>query len=183
RKNEENKFNNYHDFIRSLDIELTITKNDKKNISRISQLTQKTNQFNFTVKRYSEFDIESFMNDPKKTVYTGEVKDKFGCYGLVMMAIISHIDNDIIIDTFLMSCRVIGKLVEKAFLNNILNRYNGINTIIGIYKPTKKNVVVEHFYPDHGFTFDYTDSDGQQFYNVLAPINMNLDLNIEVIDA
>nr|WP_289781173.1 HAD-IIIC family phosphatase [Pectobacterium versatile] len=183
RKSEENKFNNYHDFIRSLGIELTITKNDKKNVNRISQLTQKTNQFNFTVKRYSEADIELFMDDPQKSVYTGEVKDKFGCYGLVIIAIINHVNNDVIIDSFLMSCRVIGKLVEKAFLDNILNSYDNLNKVVGIYKPTKKNVVVENFYPENGFIFDYTDSDDQRFYHALSPINMKLDLNIEVINA
>lgn len=183
RKSEENKFNNYHDFIRSLGIELTITKNDKKNVNRISQLTQKTNQFNFTVKRYSEADIELFMDDPQKSVYTGEVKDKFGCYGLVIIAIINHVNNDVIIDSFLMSCRVIGKLVEKAFLDNILNSYDNLNKVVGIYKPTKKNVVVENFYPENGFIFDYIDSDDQRFYHALSPINMKLDLNIEVINA
>lgn len=183
RKNEEAKFNNYHDFINSLNIELTIKKNDKENIKRISQLTQKTNQFNLTVKRYSEADIHSLMNDQQKTVYTGEVKDKFGDYGLVIMIVIDNIGGDVVIDSFLMSCRIIGKLIEKVFIDSVMKGCNGQGKIIGIYKPTKKNIVVENFYPDNGFFLHHIDGDGCMIYHASIPMKMNLDLNIEVINA
>ncbi|MBN3161403.1 HAD-IIIC family phosphatase [Pectobacterium brasiliense] len=180
REKEAASFNDYSDFIKSLNIEVTIRKNDKKSISRISQLTQKTNQFNFTTKRYSESDIENMINSEKKDIYTGEVTDKFGKYGLVIMAIIDSKSDDIIIDSFLMSCRVIGKMVEKVFIYNVLEPYKHKHKIVGLYKPTKKNILVEDFYSDNGFVFHHIDSLGQKNYYATKLVDLSATFNIEV---
>ncbi|MEO1923863.1 MAG: hypothetical protein ABGX25_05050 [Nautiliaceae bacterium] len=110
----------YEDFLESLNIKLTFYKDDERFIPRLAQLTQKTNQFNLTTKRYTEKDIEKFINSKNYVVYALEYEDIFGNEGIIGESIVK-IENDIAyIDTFLLSCRVIGRRVEYNFLNKIL---------------------------------------------------------------
>ena len=121
---------------------------------RISQLTLKTNQFNLTTKRYQEEDIKNFSQDNKKIVGCAQIEDKFGDNGITSAYIIKK-DNDEewSIDTFLLSCRVIGRGVEEGILDYIINeaRKNNVKRIIGNFIPTKKNKPSESFLPNFGF--------------------------------
>lgn len=155
REKAKNSYDTIEDYLASLEIELKIIKNDPSYIPRISQLTQKTNQFNLTTKRYTESQIEEFMTGNNHFVYAMFVKDKFGDNGLTGACILKRDEADpenLIIDTFLMSCRVIGRNIEYAFLTSIVESVanNGYNKITADFFPTKKNMQVMCFYENAG---------------------------------
>ncbi len=155
RVEQKSTFLNINDYINTLDIKIKINLNDKNNISRISQLTQKTNQFNLSTKRYSESEIENFMNDNTKFVFSTVYEDKFGNEGVVSVLIAELTSQtSICIDTFLMSCRVIGRNVEKTILKktiDVLLKKHRIDTVNMIFNPTKKNILAQEFYKKCGF--------------------------------
>ncbi len=141
------------DYYRYLEMEVSVSRADEFAIPRISQLTQKTNQFNLTTHRYSESEIISLIRDKKADIYLLELKDQFGSSGIVGVAIVKSGGSTAIIDTFLLSCRVIGRGAEDVLLNVciMLARQNDCDTLIGMYKASKKNGQVEGFYRDRKF--------------------------------
>ena len=158
RKNIKSTFNSIDDYIASLEIELTIVKNDKSHMPRIAQLTQKTNQFNLTTCRYTESQIDYFIRDTKHQVYAMFVKDKFGDSGLTGVCIIKEDEKNpkkVLIDSLLMSCRIIGRNIEFAYVNYIINDLaaKGYQKLIAKYHPTPKNSQVEDFYEKEGLYF------------------------------
>jgi len=140
-------------YLKALNIKITIEKANKFNIPRISQLTQKTNQFNLTTKRYMEEDIKRISNNDDYLVFCIQVEDKFGDNGIVGNAIVEKKSQKWIIDTFLLSCRVIGRRIEDAMLCYILKQAEiaGAKKLIGHYIPTKKNIPAKDFYTNNGF--------------------------------
>jgi FkbH-like protein len=152
RKNERNKFETLGQYLISLELKLDIFVNDRNNVQRAAQLTQKTNQFNFTTHRYTESEIEHFMTSADTVVYVFGVRDRFGDYGITGMAIVKKNGSHAEIDTFLMSCRVLGRNIEKAFLNLVLKDLRNAAVVRARYIPTMKNRQVESFYEDFGFT-------------------------------
>jgi FkbH-like protein len=152
RENLKNCFSTIEEYILSLKMVLTVCEAKQKHISRISQLTQKTNQFNFSTKRYSELDIETFLRNENYKTWIGSVKDKFGDYGIVIL-IIAKIENDVaIIDTFLMSCRIIGRFIENAFIEAVFKNLIQVNKIICCYIPNEKNSLLIGKAEDLGFS-------------------------------
>jgi len=140
----------YEDFLKSLDIKLTFYINDDRFVQRYAQMTQKTNQFNLTTKRYTINDIKNFLQDAKTTIIAVEYKDKFANEGIIGLVILIDKAEFIEIDTFLLSCRVLKRNVEKAIFKKIDELF-GDKDIIGIYKPTKKNMQVKDLYLQFGF--------------------------------
>lgn len=152
RASEQAKFTDLTDFIRSLDIQIDIIKANEFNIPRIAQMTQKTNQFNLTTQRYTEADINAFINKGYD-IYCISVKDKFGDNGITGEIIIS-IDGEVAyIDTLLLSCRILGKDIEKAFVKSVLNLIysKGIRKVKAKYIATAKNSQVSDFFDKLGF--------------------------------
>ena len=145
---------NLQDFLKQLNISVKIKNADKYTIPRISQLTLKTNQFNLTTRRYQEEDIRKFSQDKDKIVECAQVQDKFGDNGITGVYIINK-DNKLqwTIDTFLLSCRVIGRGVEDGVLSQIIEkaRTEGVSKVRGEYIKTKKNKPAENFFPAFGF--------------------------------
>ncbi|MBF0474265.1 MAG: HAD family hydrolase [Deltaproteobacteria bacterium] len=141
-------------YYRSLEMVVVIRLADEFSIPRIAQQTQKTNQFNLTTRRYTEADIRSFVTHPDYDVFYLDLKDRFGGSGIVGTCILKYEQDRAIIDTFLLSCRVLGRGVEEAFLSRALKRAKGqgCRTTVGEYLPTAKNGQVAEFYPKHGFT-------------------------------
>jgi FkbH-like protein len=151
------------DYLKSLKMKMTIGLNDKSLVTRLAQLTQKTNQFNLTTRRYSEKDIAEMISADNFSVYHFSLADNFGDSGIVGLAIIEReTNNRARLDTFLMSCRVIGRLAEQAFLSTILSNLKslGIEKLSADYIPTRKNILVENFLPENGF---YKTTDGSYF--------------------
>ena len=145
---------NLQDFLKHLNISVKIKNADKYTIPRISQLTLKTNQFNLTTRRYQEEDIRKFSQDKYKIVECAQIQDKFGDNGITCVYIINK-DNkqQWTIDTFLLSCRVIGRGVEDGILYQIIEkaRKEGVSKVRGEYIKTKKNKPAENFFPAFGF--------------------------------
>jgi len=153
RKELQSKAVSYEDFLKSLQIELKIYTDDWRFKTRLAQLTQKTNQFNLTTRRYTESDIASFLADPKIVVYALEYRDVFGSEGIVGEAIVKIEGEVSFIDTFLMSCRVMGRNVEYKFIKFILEdlKSRGVRKVYAEYIPTKRNICVKDFYRKAGF--------------------------------
>ena len=157
---EKNKisFSSIEDYLASLEIELTVVKNDKSYIPRIAQLTQKTNQFNLTTHRYTESQLEYFTSDNKHFVYAMFVKDKFGDNGLTGVCIVKEDENNsknVILDSFMMSCRIIGRNIEFVFIGYIIKELanKGYKTLYSDYIQSSKNALVENFYDKVGFNY------------------------------
>jgi FkbH-like protein len=141
------------EYLASLEMVLTISKATDFAIPRIAQLTQKTNQFNLTTRRYSEDEIRSFASNDCSDVYFAELNDKFDSSGIIAVAIVKRDGQEADIDTFLMSCRVIGRGVEDAMVAHIVgeSKEKGVIQIRGHYLPTAKNGQVADFYETLGF--------------------------------
>lgn len=153
---------NYEDFLRSLDISLKVEPINDVTIVRAAQMTQKTNQFNLTTKRYTVDDIRSILSNGGKA-WTLSVSDKFGDSGITGLFILTSNGT---IDTMLMSCRVLGKGIEEAFVKYVLSvlKKNGMTEIRSSYSPTAKNVQVKDFWEKIGFALTNISEDGQREY-------------------
>jgi FkbH-like protein len=149
-KREFTSIEQYH---QSLEMVVEFTFPDACAMPRIAQLTQKTNQFNFTTKRYTEADIASFAESECSDVFYMRLRDKFGNYGIVGVCVLSYENSEATIDSLLMSCRVLGRYVEDAFLHQALDlaHYRRCKIIWGLYCRTRKNSQVETYYIDRGF--------------------------------
>lgn len=154
RKEAELSFSNLDDYYKSLEMKAYISVNNPAQVSRVAQLTQKTNQFNLTTRRYSNEEIKSFMSSSENKVYTLRLVDKFGDNGIVLVAIVKIGDIEWVIDTLLMSCRVIGRQAETALLNFILTQAekSGVTSVVGQFIATKKNAPSANFFKEHSFT-------------------------------
>ena len=141
-------------FINNLDIKFKLYVDDDRFIERTAQLTQKTNQFNMTTKRYTVKDIATFIESKEFFVFDLEYEDRFNNEGIVCASIVKVDHDTAIIDTFLMSCRVIGRNVEFNFLDEIIKFLcvmpKGLNILKAEYISTKKNYVAENFYTIYG---------------------------------
>lgn len=141
RAQAQAQFTNMEDFLRSLEMELTIAEATDVTIPRIAQMTQKTNQFNLTTHRYTEDDIRAMLADGAK-IWTLAVRDKFGDNGITGLMIVTRQGE---VDTLLMSCRVLGKGIEKAFVKTVLSRLE-MPVLRAKYIPTEKNGQVADFW-------------------------------------
>lgn len=145
RKQQQASFTNMEEYLQSMEMKLRIEKVNAATLQRVAQLTQKTNQFNLTTYRYTEADIQR-MVDEGADVWTLTISDKFGDYGLTGVMIVANGK----IDTLLMSCRVLGKGIEMAFVKKVLSEYKG--EIKAEYISTAKNSQVAEFYDKLGMS-------------------------------
>ena len=153
RDNQQALFTDFNDYVRSLEIRLTIAEATPLTIERVAQMTQKTNQFNLTTQRYTDADIQELIRTGAQVI-TLSVADKFGDNGITGLMILTFEDSQTaVIDTFLMSCRILGKGIEYAFANHVLQGlFSGrVTSIRANYRPTAKNTQVADFYPKLGF--------------------------------
>ncbi|HEX4426380.1 MAG TPA: HAD-IIIC family phosphatase [Terriglobales bacterium] len=162
RSQAEQTFQTKEDFYRYLEQEAEIAPVSPSSLARISQLTQKTNQFNLTTRRYSEPQIEEMAAKPEWQVLSIRVRDRFGDHGLVGVAITRDENEACEIDTLLLSCRVIGRTVETALLSFLGQAAvaRGRSRLSGKFLPTKKNAPAKEFYAQHGFELQTQNSDG-----------------------
>jgi FkbH-like protein len=160
-------FQNVDDYLASLEMVLDIMQADKFTISRISQMTQKTNQFNLTTKRYSDSDIYDFL-DQSALVYCLSVRDKFGDNGVTVASIILIKDGTAYIDSFLLSCRILGRNIESAYLDFLINLVfkKDVKTMRATYIPSDKNRQTEFFYDNNGFELLETKENGEKEYKL-----------------
>jgi len=164
RRESQGSFENLDEFLSQLKMEVAIVSVDENNLSRVSQLTQKTNQFNLTTHRYSEEEIKKFLQIGGK-VWALKVRDKFGDYGLTGVVMAESQGHFWRIDNLLLSCRVLGRGVENALMAYILEqaKKHGASVVRGEYISTKKNKPCENFLADAKFKL-ISQKDGASAY-------------------
>ena len=153
RAQEAASFTDYHEYLLSLSMKADIKAFEPVYMARISQLTNKSNQFNLTTKRMTQDEIEKVSEDDEYITLYGKLTDKFGDNGVVSV-VIGHIIKDALdIELWLMSCRVLKRDMEYAMLDTLVKRAKerGIDKLLGHYYPTAKNAMVKDFYDTLGF--------------------------------
>ena len=156
RKRLRSAFSDMETYLKSLAMELYIKRADKSKLQRIAQMTQKTNQFNLTTKRYTELEIDEMLSDSTIRMYIGSVRDKFGDNGITNLCILKINGKTASIDSFLMSCRVMERKIEYDFLRCIENdlHADGVQKMFATFIPTQKNIPSSDFLSTYGFEKD-----------------------------
>jgi FkbH-like protein len=150
-------------YLRGLDMRMVWKRFDNVGQQRIVQLINKTNQFNLTTRRHTDEDVAAIMADPKSFGLQIRLLDRFGDNGIIAIVIGRMVEHDVVtIDTWLMSCRVLGRQVEPTTLNltAAMAKELGAKKLIGHYVPTKKNGMVRDHYAKLGFETVSTAEDG-----------------------
>jgi FkbH-like protein len=162
------------DFYYSLEMRATVDRARPAAFARIAQLTQKTNQFNLTLRRRSEADIAELASSASNEVYVFGLRDRFGDSGQIAVAIIRYEEDAARIDTLLMSCRVLGRGVESFVLAHLAKaaRDRGAARLDGTFVAGPRNAQVADFYPRHGFRAEGGAAD-----------HWSLDLNVATVEA
>ena len=147
-------FASHEDYLISLDLTVTISRDDPGRAARISQLSQKSNQFNLTTVRYTPEDIARLMNDPATTVYALDVADRFGPAGTTGVVVVRRDSQIATVESLLMSCRVLGRGIEQSLWATIVQDAlaEGCEILRGVYRPTAKNGQAADFYDRLGLT-------------------------------
>ncbi|MFX0183985.1 MAG: HAD-IIIC family phosphatase [Candidatus Hodarchaeota archaeon] len=170
RQDLEQQIQSIDEFIKTLEIVVEINYINDLSLSRVVSLLNRTNQFNLTTKRYNENEVKQMSDKRNKfLIYTLRVQDKFGDEGIVGVAIVRKDSTESwSIDSFLMSCRVIGRKIESTFLYRIIKdaQQNKVRNIEAEYIPTKKNVLVKDFYHQNGFKLIEEKYDGSTRWNL-----------------
>jgi len=155
RQQAEESSTNLEDYVRSLELRIRVHSDARAIAPRIAQMTQKTNQFNLTTTRYTEADIARMIGDSRYLVTAISVADRFGDYGVTGLCIVvlSEDETTACIDTLLLSCRVLGRNVEFAFLNYLMKdlRQRGMKRVQALFLSTNKNIQVADFFDRAGF--------------------------------
>ena len=153
------------DYLASLEMKMLVSFNKPAHLARLSQMTQKTNQFNLTTRRYNEQQMQEFISSSEWLVADFSLADVFGHSGIAGLAVV-HLPGEqhAKLDTLLMSCRVIGRHAESAFLQCVLRHLAelGINMVVADFLPTAKNELAKTFLPDQGFELR---QDGRYYWN------------------
>ena len=147
------QFENYDEYLKSLEMKAEIKPFAPVYMARIAELTNKSNQFNLTTKRCSQAEIEKIAADPECITLYGRLEDKFGDNGVVAVTF-GHAEGDVFhIDLWLMSCRVLKRGMEYAMMDELISqaKSRNITKIKGYYYPTAKNKMVRDFYALQGF--------------------------------
>jgi FkbH-like protein len=156
------------DYLRDLRVVVHPGSLNQGDLGRVAQLTQKTNQFNLTTRRYTEAQIKALAATPGCRMETYRVSDRFGDNGLVGVAITRDDSTMCEIDSLLLSCRVIGRGIETAILSRLAAqaRVAGCSHLRGVFRPTAKNDLAAAVYANHGFAEVDTNSEGDVFYDL-----------------
>jgi FkbH-like protein len=163
-------------YLRSLEMKLLIEPIAPPNVARVADLTQRTNQFNLTTPRHSSDSLVAFLEPPRREGHAFRLADRFGDYGLIAVTLLDQDTDAVVIDAFLMSCRVLKRSVEDAILGFLLNRAmaKGASRVRGLYRPSRKNGQVAGFYGAHGFEETARHADGTVVFEraTLSPVEL-----------
>ncbi len=163
RKKQSQKCTNYQDYLQSLEMKGSITPFAPVDLQRIAQLTNKTNQFNLSTKRYTQETLAELSDKPEYFSFAGRLSDCFGDNGLVSVVLGKLSGDTLEIDLWLMSCRVLQRNFEFAMMDQVVKtcKEHKIKQILGSYRPTEKNKMVSDFYATMGFLQDTTSEHGE----------------------
>ena len=161
RKQEMSESLNLDDYIAKLEMVVDIHKMRDSELERVVQLINKTNQFNVTTKRYTQAEVEDIAANPDNAIYVVYSSDKYGDSGLISVIILIGLDVEVRIDTFLMSCRVMGRKLEDVIFDELAAKYQ--KKMIGEFLPTTKNAPVRDLFDRLGFTL-VSDEEDHKLY-------------------
>ena len=154
-------------YLASLRTELAITRAKRDDLPRIHQLFAKTNQFNLTTQRYTPAEVERFIGSPICELWVVRARDRFGDLGTIGAVLLRRDGRILYIDSFVMSCRAMGRGIETAIMNHVKHRLidePGHLELRGRYVPTPRNQPVETFYEDQGFRLLERRDSGEKLY-------------------
>jgi FkbH-like protein len=165
RKSLEASVTDMDSYLESLAMEGSISEFTAVDAPRLSQLINKSNQFNLTTRRRSEAEVLALTNDPGFVAYSMRLKDRFGDHGLISIVIGEKVGDVLQIDTWLMSCRVLKRQVEEEVLNELarLAKLRGCRRLKGVWLHTTKNEMVRDFYARMGFTLTADSETKREF--------------------
>jgi FkbH-like protein len=163
-------FDSHEDYLASLDLTVTLARDDPARAARISQLSQKSNQFNLTTIRYTPEDIARLMQDETVMVYSVDVSDRFGPAGTTGVIVVRYEGDVAVVESLLMSCRVLGRGVEQSLWATVVEdaRARGCVTLKAAYRPTAKNSQTADFYDRLGLSPRGDAENGQDYDAALA---------------
>jgi FkbH-like protein len=142
----------YAAMMASLDLRVQFGRATSRDLGRIAELVQRTNQFNTTTIRYSRAELEQLLKDPERAVYVAEMSDKFGSLGVVAVVVVRIAAGDAILDLFVMSCRAMSFGLEEVVLASVLSAHGDSDRVLGPYVPTDRNGPASMLYANAGFT-------------------------------
>jgi FkbH-like protein len=156
-------------YLASLRTEVEVHLARREDLPRVHQLFTKTNQFNLTTERYSQAEVERFATSPACELWVARARDRFGDLGTIAVVLLKKVGRMATIDSFLMSCRAMGRGIETAIMNHVKQRLvedrSGLE-LRGRYFPTPKNKPVETFYDEQGFRLLESSSSGEKLYGL-----------------
>jgi len=183
RKNLQTSFTSIDDYLRSLEMKITVERFDSFNLPRIAQLVQRSNQFNLTTIRYTELECERIMKDSENHYpFYIKLRDKYGDYGLISVVILNILESRLEIDEWIMSCRVLSRGVEQYAMNHVFDfaRRMNLKSVTGRFIPTAKNALVRDFYRSFGFNLAEEHADGSSTWTKAAADYEDLPVFIEL---
>ena len=154
-------------FLLSLNMIAQVGDVNTRNISRVTQMFSKTNQFNVTTIRYTEDELQKISESKDWFTFTANLVDKYGDNGLVAVALVKVSNSVAYIDSFLMSCRVISRTLETAlieYMKNYFSEMENVSSMTAKYIPTIKNIPVKNLFEEHGFTLCQEKKSGEKTY-------------------
>jgi FkbH-like protein len=171
RASAEASFADYGEFLSSLDMSAEIGPFIPVYLERITQLINKTNQFNLTTRRYTSAEVQSMASDPDWITLYGRLADRFGDNGLVSVIAGRVQDNTLEIDLWLMSCRVFKREMEFAMFDALVERCHELEVrkIVGVFIPSKKNAIVGSLYASLGFLSAGAKPNGETRWEYVVP--------------
>tara|TARA_S200000501_G_scaffold378604_1_gene442162 strand:+ start:3151 stop:4791 length:1641 start_codon:yes stop_codon:yes gene_type:complete len=147
RTGEKEKHRDFKKYIKSLNIVIKIERNSKKNLFRLAQLSQRTNQFNSTTIRYNEKSLKTLLKNKENKIFQCSAKDNFGNYGIIGLIIVQKKGGSILIKNFAMSCRALGREIEINFFRKVINSLGRFekDKLFILFRKNNKNKLVEEF--------------------------------------
>ena len=184
-RGEQARFPRHEDYLRSLGIRVTLRRDDQAQAARVAELTQKSNQFNLTTPRLTNAEVLALMADPRRTVYTLGVRDRFGDAGLTGVLVVRFEGAIAHLETFLLSCRVLGRGIEHACWPRVFAdaRARGCEAVAAAYVPTARNGQVAGFWETLGLTEVARDAGGTRYQARLDALPPGQPPPLEVDDG
>jgi FkbH-like protein len=166
RNKEKDKFSDFNSFLKSLQLTVKVTAFGANNIERVEELINKTNQFNLTARRHNFSQLEE-LNQAGNYAFAFSLKDRLNEYGIIGVLIATKENKVFTIDSWLMSCRAMGRTVENAMLAHLIQFVVGAGAeqILGEFVPTAKNAPVKDLYSKMGFD-ELKKEGGSHFYKL-----------------
>ena len=185
REKMQRQFVDYNSYLQALEMIGSVHRVGDKETPRFAQLLNKSNQFNLRTQRYTEDEICSMQKDKNVRCLCGELSDKFSSYGIISCVILKKTEEDIFIDSWVMSCRVLKRGVEHMMFRQIIAESEaiGCREIVAEYIPTTKNGMVQDFYEGLGFDL-CSEQDGvkRYRYDLSKPFNKDVFIQMALPD-